>query len=232
MESVWDKIEQCEKRLNDMEGTAVPQPDQGDSATDDQVKVCKNVFLSRMFYSECSIYTVHLFVLACFCMQMAAHTLCEVSQSVKSIRAQWEQLTKAHPSLKDVVPSVSDPSGAPAYDAEARIKAMEKQLECFQSRQQIAKKQATNLQNFKDDLERLLKWFQWARDATIPKARADFSLTSLLEQLQELAVSAYIMDWCSVCGGTMAVSQSSMHRHNASKCIVLSVFAPLAGMAV
>ena len=169
---------------------------------------------------------------ACFCMQMAAHTLCEVSQSVKSIRAQWEQLTKAHPSLKDVVPSVSDPSGAPAYDAEGRIKAMEKQLECFQSRQQIAKKQATNLQNFKDDLERLLKWFQWARDATIPKARADFSLTSLLEQLQELAVSAYVMDWCSVCGGTMAVSQSSLHRHNASKCIVLSVLAPLAGMAV
>ena len=57
MESVWDKIEQCEKRLNDMEGTAAPQPDQGDSATDDQVKVCKNVF-----YHGCFIVNV-LFIL-------------------------------------------------------------------------------------------------------------------------------------------------------------------------
>ena len=123
---------------------------------------------------------------ACFeCMQMTECTLSEVSQSVKGIRTQWEQLTKSYPSLKDVVPSDSDPNGAPAYDAEARIKAMEKQLECLQSRQE-------NLQNFKDDLESLLKWFQWARDATIPKARADFSSTSLTEQLQELAVSTHV----------------------------------------
>ena len=113
---------------------------------------------------------------------MTAHTMSDVSQSVKSIRAQWNQLTKSYPSLKDVVPSVNDPSGMPAFDAEGRIRAMEKRL----------KEGEDDLQKFKDDLQRLLKWFQWARDATIPEARADFSLTSLMEQLQELAVSTWL----------------------------------------
>ena len=46
MESVWDKIEQCEKRLNELDcnSSGVPQLDQVDSAVHgDALKVCSNV---------------------------------------------------------------------------------------------------------------------------------------------------------------------------------------------
>ena len=56
-----------------------------------------------------------------------------------------------------------------------------------------------SLQKFLKDLESLLEWFQWARDASIPEARADFSLTSLMEQLQELNVSIWL--YITVTGG-------------------------------
>ena len=127
--------------------------------------------------------------------QTIAHTLSDVKQSVKGIRTQWKQLTKAYPSLKEPIPSVSDPSGKPAFDAEGRIRAIEEQLKFLQSwlrdEEKGADKMATDLQRFKDDLQKLLKWFQWARDTTIPEARPDFSTTSLMEQLQKLAVSTW-----------------------------------------
>ena len=114
-------------------------------------------------------------------MQIIAHALSDVSPLVETIRPQWERLTDSHPSLKEVVPSILDPSAAPAFDAEGRITAMEERLKLLQS-----------LQEFLKDLESLLEWFQWARDASIPEARADFSLTSLMEQLQELNVSIWL----------------------------------------
>ena len=102
---------------------------------------------------------------------------------MQSIRTQWKQLTKSYPSLKDAIPSFNDPTGTPAFDAEGRIKALEKRVGKY------------------NKLQELLKWFQWARDATIPEARADFSLTSLMEQLQKLEVSAVcvaVRAWCRV----------------------------------
>ena len=128
-------------------------------------------------------------------MQTIAQTLSDVKQSVSSIRAQWQQLTKSYPSLRDSVLSVNDPSGKPAFDAEGRIRAIEERLKSLQSwlqnQKEGADKRDTDLQKFKDDFQRLFKWFQWARDATIPEARPDFSTSSLMEQLQELAVSTW-----------------------------------------
>ena len=111
-------------------------------------------------------------------MQMIANVLSDVSKLVKTIRPQWERLAESHPSLKEVVPSILDPSASPAFDAEGRIKAIEERLRRLQS-----------LQEFLKNLDNVLEWFQRARDATIPKARATFSLLSLMEQLQELYVS-------------------------------------------
>lgn len=120
--------------------------------------------------------------------QTIAHTLSDIEQSVKGIRTQWKQLTKSYPSLRDTVPSVTDPGGKPAFDAEGRIRAIEKRLKFLLS---WLRDQEQDADKITTDLQKLLKWFQWARDTTIPEARSDFSVTSLTEQLQELAVRTW-----------------------------------------
>ena len=127
---------------------------------------------------------------------------------MQSIRTQWKQLAKSYPSLKDVIPSFNDPTGTPAFDAESRIEALEKRVSKY-----------NKLQKLKDDLQELLKWFQWARDATIPEARADFSLTSLMEQLQKLEVSTCVADSKGMCRvhTPLLVNHNSMQKKKKKK---------------